>query len=149
MAFIIEKTERPRRSVPLKILVFGYLGVSVMGWLRVIQVINNWDWISSLGINVSLWYILISGVCLGIMGLLAGVGLWFCQAWAPALARAGVVLLTIWYWCDTLLLVQNDFSRANIPFMAALNGFCLFYVLICLALPDQKRYFKKTKKSND
>jgi hypothetical protein len=141
-----ENTERPRRSVVLKILVIGYLVVSLLGWLRVQQVISSWDWLSSLGINVSLWYILISGACWGIMGLFIGFGLWFCQAWAPALARVGVIIFTIWYWCDTLLLVQNDFSRTNMPFMVVLNAFCLLYVFICLTLPVQKRFFNKNKK---
>lgn len=73
-----------------------------------------------LPLSVPKWYLFIKNGIWALASLLAAAGLFFGRKWAPSFTRWGIVLITIWYWVDRLILVQSDFAKKSWPMAVTL-----------------------------
>lgn len=133
--------KRPGRPFALKLLIAGLLFFSWMGWVRFQQALVNWTWLQSLPIAPSPLYLAASGAVWGLLGLVAGLGLWLRRGWSIGLARIAATWFALSYWLERLLLGRAPATQVNLPFALTLTALALFYTFGVLSLPRQRLGF--------
>jgi hypothetical protein len=132
---------RQRRTFELTVLVVIFLMISILGWLRLWQAVENRELIAALNARPGPFYLAVGGAAWGLAGLACAAGLWLRQAWGPWLARIVISALAAWYWVDRLLFARSPGSQSNTPSAILFTFLLVAFVLIVLALPRQKRFF--------
>lgn len=112
---VSQPSPRRKRSFGLKVLVFANLLIGLGGWLRVVEVIRNGDFYSSLNLQPGLWYFIVSGVFFGVLGLPAALGLWLGRRWGVVLAAGTLILWLGWDWFERLVFARSP-QFFNLPF---------------------------------
>ncbi len=112
---------RSKRSVVLIILSVVTLSISVLGWLRLLVAIDDWDYLGEVAPAVLPVYLAISGMIWAVIGMVSAVGIWFRKRWALILLTCAVASFTVWYWMDKLLLSANPEAISNWAFSLVLT----------------------------
>ena len=112
-----------RRPFGLVLLTLIYLGLALLGWLRMEQAFQNWAFLNELGIQPGPLYLAVSGAIWGFVASTASIGLWTRAHWSYRAAQMAGVLLSLAYWIDRLWITQPSLSFQNWPFEA---GFTVF-----------------------
>lgn len=110
-----------RRSLLLSGMVFCMLYFSFLNWLRMIETIRDWNFLMELGLAPLPLYYVISGAVWGLVGVVAGVGLWMRQHWCLLLTAILVGLYAVWYWLERLFLTGSLTSMTNWLFTLGLT----------------------------
>ena len=120
-------TSSPSRPFLVKLLVAIFLLLSILGWVRLEQAIQNAAFIdqyASAGLPV---YLGLSGLVWGLIGLPAVWGLWLGREWVAWAAWIAAAIYPILYWLNWLFAVRAPESRENWPFVA---GLCIAWFLL-------------------
>ncbi len=133
---------RPGKTFELWVLVIILLVGALEGFLRLQAAIYTWSVLASVGITPGPLYLAISGATWGLALLVAAVGLFIRQRWAPGYTRIVVVVLALAYWADRLAFTRSADAQANWPFMAGVTVLALAFVFSVLALDRQKMFFE-------
>ena len=123
---VIKKIRR-KRPFWLKMLTLCWLGVASYGWIRFYSSIDQWQWLRYLNINPGPLYFAITGVIIGLIGLIVIYGLWFRKAWAYLFALITGFVLATWFWLDQLILTVSQTAKANWPFLLVATLLSLLY----------------------
>ena len=134
--------ERSGRSIELWLLALGLLAISLIGWLRLLLVINAWEFIRQSGAQPGPAYQAILGAAWALGGLICAAGLLLRRRWAPLATRGVVLGLVVWYWVDLLALTRATDVVDNWPYMLGVTLVCSTFTLGVLALQRQKRFFE-------
>jgi hypothetical protein len=121
----------------LLLVIFGLLGLSIYGWLRFQQSLALWDILIQIGIWPGPLYLAISGAVWGMLGLVAGVGLFLRKNWAARFTQAAVLFMAAWYWFDRLVLVKSEAAQANLTFMVLLTILSVAFTFAVLRKIEQ------------
>ncbi len=135
-------SSRPGRTFELWVLVLVILAGSLDGFLRTQAAIYSWKVLSEIGITPGPLYLAVSGAIWGIVLLVAALGLFFRQRWAPRFTRLSAVVLALAYWIDRLAFTRSADTQVNWPFMAGVTVFILAFTFSVLSLDRQKRFFE-------
>jgi hypothetical protein len=122
-----------KRSLALKELAFGFLLLSLFGWLRVWQSLEDWPWLVRYNATPGPVYLVLSGGLWGLMGLVTGVGVWQRWRWSFWYSTGAAVVYAAWYWVDRLALARSVVGQVNWPFAAGLTAFGLFFTFLVAA----------------
>jgi hypothetical protein len=112
---------RQKRSAVLIILSLVTLSISLLGWLRLLVAIGDWDYLGDVAPAVLPVYLAISGMIWAVIGMVSAVGIWFRKRWSLILLACAVASFTIWYWMDKLLLSANPEAVSNWAFSLILT----------------------------
>ena len=123
---------RIKRSFWLKLLILLNLIIAMTGWVRLYSVLNQWEWLQYLQIFPPPAYFAITGILLGISGLISAVGLWLMRKWGIVVTHQFITLLALWFWADQLLFTRSETSKANWPFLLGATLLFLGYTYIVL-----------------
>jgi len=123
---------RIKRSFWLKLLILLNLIIAMTGWVRLYSVLNQWEWLQYLQIFPPPAYFAITGLLLGISGLISAVGLWLMRKWGIVVTHQFITLLALWFWADQLLFTRSETSKANWPFLLGATLLFLGYTYIVL-----------------
>lgn len=129
-----------KRPFSVTILLWLVLSLTVWSGLRLASAILWWGTLLEFASPPGPLYIALSGaVWLG-----AGIGLfwgmWQAKPWIQ-IALLGVAAgLSVWYWCDRLLLQT---PRENWPFALLATVLVLIVLSVCVYLPGTKTFFTK------
>ena len=123
---------RIKRSFWLKLLILLNLIIAMTGWVRLYSVLNQWEWLQYLQIFPPPAYFAITGLLLGIAGLISAVGLWLMRKWGIVVTHLFITLLALWFWADQLLFTRSETSKANWPFLLGATLLFLGYTYIVL-----------------
>lgn len=134
--------ERPGRTFELWLLAAGLLAFSGLGGLRLLLVLQSWEFLQQSGAQPGPIYQAIVGVAWVFGGLLSAAGLLLRRRWAPTATRAVVLGLAAWYWVDALALTRAADAARNWPYMLVLTLGWVVFTLGVLALNRQKRFFE-------
>jgi hypothetical protein len=112
------RDERLKKKRPflLKVIIFSLAWMAVMGWLRVYQSLYQWETLQRFGVQPGPWYSLITGVIIGLIGMVASVLAWLQRTWSRKVVQLSILILVVGWWLDYLLLSQNNTSFYNVPF---------------------------------
>ncbi len=106
-------------------LVFLYL--SVLGWSRMQQALQDWDLLVKYGATPGPLYPAISGALWGVMGLAATALLTIRPAWARRAVFVLAAAFAATYWVDFLFFSRGAEEMVNWPFALALSLLGLAY----------------------
>ncbi len=118
---------RHKRSTVLIILSGVTLAISLLGWLRLLVAVGDWDYLGEIAPAVLPVYLAISGVIWALIGLVSAVGIWLRRRWALILLGCAVISFTVWYWMDRLLLSANPEANSNWAFSLLMTAGILIY----------------------
>ncbi|MDZ4158921.1 MAG: hypothetical protein U1B80_03935 [Anaerolineaceae bacterium] len=119
-------------------LVFGYFG-----WLRVMQVVAQWELLLVLEVSLPPMVAVLGGIAWGIGGMVTAAGLWMGWKFAPALCRAAVVAGAVGYWLERALFTRSPAGWVNLPFSIGFTLLWIWFTFVVLALPQQRVWFSK------
>ncbi len=134
--------QRPGRTFELWVLVIILLVGAFNGFLRLQAAVYTWSVLATIGITPGPLYLALSGAIWGLALLVAAVGLFFRQRWAPLFTHVTVIVLALAYWLDRLVFTRSADAQVNWPFMAVVTVFTLAFVFSVLSLDRQKRFFE-------
>jgi hypothetical protein len=120
------------RPFSLLLLIFGLLGLSIYGWLRLQQSLALWDILVQIGVWPGPLYLAISGAVWGILGLVAGIGLFLRKNWATRFTQIAILFMAAWYWFDRLVLVRSEAAQTNLVFMGLLTFLAIAFTFAVL-----------------
>ena len=135
------KTKSIGRTLELKILIAGFLVLSISGWMRFTLAATQWHWLKQVGILVSPVYLVLGGLLWGVIGSGAALGLLFRRKWAVILAKISGLFYFTWFWIDDRLVSVTSMGDYNVVFKLIFSLTALLYVFFVFLLPRQKRYF--------
>ena len=115
------RVHRPKRPLPLKLILWALVLWTLLGWLRFGQALTERTLILSLlrpGLYV---YLVLAGLTWGLLGLPVIWGLIRKEIWTPVALKIVAVLYPALYWLERLLFWQDPTAHRNWPFMLLLT----------------------------
>jgi hypothetical protein len=138
------------RPGSVTILALGVLIITVINLIRLILSITYWDFLDSWP-GVSPLYVVSTGFIWALTGSLLLWGLWRAKNWAPRLMQAVALTYALYYWLDSIFLMDHPISgamgaqRALLPvnwqFAVGVTVVCLVYTAWTLRRPKVRVYF--------
>ncbi len=135
------EASRPKRPLPIKLIIWVMSLWSLLGWLRFGQAVTEREVIIRLvgpGLHA---YLLLAGLAWGLMALPVLWGVLRRAGWAPILLMATGVLYPAFYWIERLLMWQDTTARRNWPFMLLFTAMWFGLVAWGLHAARARRYF--------
>jgi hypothetical protein len=120
-------------------LAFGVLIFSILFLIRLALSLRLPD----LPTSIPQWYLPLTGISWGMVGLITSFGLFLGYSWAPKLLRLGSLCFVGWYWIDRFVFVRSDYGRSIWPAAAMLSGMTLLLIFVSLNLADVKAFFQE------
>lgn len=137
----MSSSEPANRPFGVTALLGLVLMFTVLQILRSWAALANWEFLSSLPLNVPPVYLLATGILWAAVGVWTAFGLAWRKDWAPGWLRAGAAGYALFYWADRLLLQQPGPQSSNLVFAAALSALLLGSIFAVLALPQARAYY--------
>lgn len=128
------------RPYLVTLLAIGVLTLAMVGLVRFGQALSLWEFLNSL--DVSPVYLVISGLLIGLAGLLAVWGLWRGAYWSARYTIGYVSAVFLFYWVDRIFLGQSAIAKLNTPFSIGVTVIILAYTWFALFNTDSKSYFQ-------
>ena len=132
-----EKPSRPGSVTKLALLVLIF---AVVNLLRLIQALKSWEFLAGL-LPISPAYLAISGLVWSTIGLPLVLAIWYGARWAPGLTRLTIMVYTLYYWVDRLLMPSYPGRNANWPFMAVVSVIILVWAYWVLSRINTREFF--------
>ena len=120
---------RKKRPFLFKLIIISLLVIAIMGWLRVYQSIYQWEYLLRYGVTPGPWYSLITGVLIGIIATTGVVMGWSRLRWNELTIQAALVVLSLGWWLDYLIISQSSIAFYNVPFRLVANFLYLLFVI--------------------
>ena len=130
-----------RRPVPVTLLAWGVLILTMFNVVRFSTALAQWDLILSFMKRPGPIYIALTGLIWGLGWLIAFLGLWFGSRWARTVTLSIAILYSTYYWIDRLI-YQSEGARKNLSFSLSLTIFFLISTAVILLLPGSRKYFQ-------
>jgi cytochrome b subunit of formate dehydrogenase len=100
-----------------------------------------------LPIAVPHWYISLTGLIWGLVGLVLCYGLFRTYAWALRMLCLGSLIYVGWYWIDRLLFTYSEYSRVSLPASVTLTIITLGALYWIQRNPDVRAAFQGNKEN--
>jgi len=137
----MNRSNKPKRTFALYLLIFASLIIAWSGALRVQQTLTNTRLIDAIDLHAYTPFLVTSGIACTLLGLSAALSLFLRWNRAPWVAPLAWFLTSLLYWIEHLLLTRSPAASASIPFKIIFNVFLFMAALFTLALPKQQRFF--------
>ena len=138
--------KRPHRPFSVTLLAVGVLTTAGIHLIRLLQAIQNWDFLAELP-GVSPLYLALTGFFWAAAGFPLGLALLYGAPGAPAVARLMAAVYTIYYWSGRFLAA---YAAGSIQAAGFAWGFAALLTVIFLGLfywilsrPKAKAYFRR------
>jgi len=127
------------RPFSVTLLAIGVLTLALAGLVRLGQAITLWDFLTSL--DISPIYLAITGLLVGIAGLLAAWGLWWGLPWTPRFCIGYLLALFSFYWIDRLFLTQSLIGKVNTPFAMGVTVLVIGFMVWVFRREKSRKFF--------
>ncbi|MGE5221628.1 MAG: hypothetical protein ACM3PY_04265 [Omnitrophica WOR_2 bacterium] len=130
------------RPAGVSLLACAVLIIAAVGAIRLVQAIVNWNSLAGLA-AVSPLYLALTGLLWTLTGIPLAIALWKGLPRSGWAARIFILLYSLYYWLDRLL-VANILSRLDkgydLPFLIVFNLLVLILFFGILSLAKVKAY---------
>jgi len=130
-----------KRPFSVTLLAWVVLIMASLGWLRLAEVVRGWEFLLSLNPAPPLFYLAISGLFWGLLGICQVWGLVLGRTWAPRLAQIAAPGYAVYYWLDRLLVADPSAMAHRWPFALGLTLVLLAFTFWVLSRPKSRRFF--------
>jgi hypothetical protein len=131
---------KPRRPFSVTLIACSVLIVTIASWARLWLSISEWNFLAGL-LPFSPAYLSLSGFLWGLVGLPLLWGLWRGKTWAPRFIRLALLVFSLYYWGDRVLLSGYAERNINWPFALVINLIIGIWIFWILARPKTKSFF--------
>ncbi len=135
------KNDVIRRPIPVTLLAWGVLILTMFNAVRFGSAVAQWDMIVSLMERPGPIYIAVTGLIWALCWLIVFLGLWFGSRWARHMALIMAILYSSYYWIDRLI-YQSEVARKNLAFSLSVTIFFLISTAVIMLLPGSRKYFQ-------
>ena len=135
----------PRHPFLLQLVEDILLGLSFIGWVRMVQAIAGWDLQVELLGRPMAFYLVLSGALWGLAGLAATLLLQFRSGWAVPAAWVGTIFFPLSFWLERIFFVRSPQDWINWPFMLGLTLVWLALVIFTITRRSTRIYLAKEK----
>lgn len=123
-----------------------WLAVAVLSlWIvyltRVVSILQQWDYLSTLPLSASPAYLLFSGIVWSILPLPLLWGLLAGKNWTPKVTIGFSILYGLYYWLEQWLVKINPLRTTNWPFSLAVTIILFALIFWILSRQPVKTYF--------
>ena len=118
----------------LHLLGTGFVLVSLVHFLGVIQVVQSWNWLRVIDYRPDPIYTVFKSGFLALAFLTSAIFLWIRFSWAPLFNGIVILLAVIWFWVDRIFLSQNPMPLKDHLFSLLATVLILFFSLFSLYL---------------
>ncbi len=94
--------------------------VAVSNILRLAQAVLDWGFLAGLLAYLPV-YLALTGLVWGALGLPLAWGIWRGKSWAPRICHLALLIYSIYYWFDRLVLPGYVGRNSNWQFAAGIN----------------------------
>ena len=129
-----------KRAFSVTILLWLVLILTAWSGLRLATAIQWWATLLEFASPPGPLYIAVSAGVWLVVGIGLVWGMWQAKAWIRYALIGTAASFTVWYWCDRLLFQS---LHENWPFTLGATSLLLIIVMICLAHPSTKAFFKQ------
>ena len=133
----------PSRPFSVSILIILVLIFTTMNLLRMVTAIRSWDFLTNLLPDVPMFYLVITGGVWSVIGIPLAGGLFSRRKWSLPMARVTVILYTIYYWFDRLLIAERVSIASRWQFVLGLTILLLVLSFWILERPKTKEFLMK------
>ena len=137
----IPQPTKMRRHWSLKVISWIFILWMVLGWLRLIRTLADWQLLLSFLSSGLVVYLAAAGMFWGLVSLPALYAIIRRPIWATKAIWAAALAIPAVYWLERLFLWQDPFAQRNWPFMLLLTLIWLSWVGISLQSKQVKRFF--------
>lgn len=116
-----------KRTPILWMVYFGFALLTLAGFLRMVDSILNWYWLSFSGVRPGPWYLVASGGLWGVVGLAALGWVWLPLPRYRLVGAGAALFYGLSYWIDRLFVGSPEAGLPN-------SGFGVLITLLGLAL---------------
>jgi len=134
-----------RRPFLFKLFSFILLSMAVMGVLRFIQSIYQWQFLLNYQVKPGPLYSLISGLLIAVIMSFGLVGFWMRKEWSKTYLQFSIAITSIAWWLDYLLFTKNSAAFSNWPFRLLATTIVVGFLYGYLHISTQKRQIRKLK----
>jgi len=129
-----------QRPFSVTLLTWIVLIMSVSNLVKFVQTTIQWNFLNQI-LPFSPFYLLVSGLTWGTVGLVISWGLWRGLDWAPVGMKLFLIVFTLYYWLDRILL-NNPVSReTNQVFVLGLTILLWIWTFWLFARIEVKNFF--------
>jgi hypothetical protein len=125
----------------------GFLYLAISGWQRLSLAWASSDLLKEVGMALSPWYLVASGLTWMLLGLCAAGLVFVMRRWAFRTVFGLGLFAALSYWLDRLLLTRSDIALANWPFAAlATVALLAFNASLLTLLSNQENIIAQSKR---
>lgn len=131
------------RSLSFWLLWLFYAFFSLAGWVRLLDTVADWYWLTFSGIFPGPLYLAITGAMWGLVGLVALIWFWLRRSLARGVGFLAAVFFALTYWLDRLLFRSGAGGGSNTLFALTLTVLLLGFTWGALRPLDDLRDLQK------
>lgn len=120
--------QKKKRPFLFKLIIFLLGIIAIMGWLRVVQSVFQWELLLKYEVSPGPWYSLFTGILIGLVATIGVIVGWLRLSWSALYIQVSLALLSIGWWVDYLAFSKSSIAFYNLPFRIVMNLIVLIYV---------------------
>ena len=132
------KTKRPKT---VTWLAYGVLTLATLHLIRLVEIVQTWDYLQTLPISVSVPYLVLTALIWSVIGIAIFFGLWKGKNWASENLKVFSILFAIYFWVDHVFLGVDPSRNVSNPFKLFLTIAVLAVTVWVLSRPQSRLYF--------
>ncbi len=132
---------KPKRPWSVTLLALGVLSLTSVFMGRLVFSLVQWDRLVETEMAAPAFYLPLTGLVWGAVGLPLIYGLWRGLPWASAATRIAAVGFTTYYWIDRTFLSTNQLRQTNQRFAMGATLAVLVLILWILSTSKARTFF--------
>jgi hypothetical protein len=111
--------------------------------MQLIRLVASRD-LPQVNLTIPVWYISVTGIVWGSLGITAAWGLLSGRKWSRGLLRWGSLAFVGWYWIDRLLTIPSGYALKSWPFDSIATLVLMTILFWGLKRPSVSRYLEES-----
>lgn len=125
---------QPKRTLSLRVLILGFLVLSLYGWARLGYSLQSWYWLNFAGVHPGPAYLALTGGLWGLIGFVVSIWIYQGRAGYRLVGLAAALLMVLLYWADRIFFTRIVGAASNTLFAVLMTLFLLVYTALTLGL---------------
>ena len=134
--------KKPKRRFGLWLLILIFIVSGLLGFFRFWLAVENGGYYQTLGLTISINYLIVSGLFWTMLGFGGAILLFFRQNWVPVAVLGCAAVLSMGYWFDRIFIAVNSDQASNWVFMLLMNALFFGTMAWVFSRKQNQRFFE-------